>query len=195
MVWYDDYNSVNVNKDFLVYTKFQNPDLENFYYCLDRDFGPDRTKIALAPSGDSMITEIKDAIEADMEDQGWTGLTVELYSSRDEIMDIISDSNYEKNGVPGICFGGAFTKTDTDDYQVNMIFDDVTSDESIDSNMPNQELDAADEYQRKPNNNAYDKYRYGGYQYLQNLFANALLRNQSSNSAYVSMIYVPSKKL
>ena len=49
-----------------------------------------------------MITEIKNAIENDLSTQGWTGLTVELYSSRDAIMDIISDSSYEKDGVSGI---------------------------------------------------------------------------------------------
>ena len=74
-----------------------------------------------------------------------------------------------------------------------MIFDDVTSDDFEDSNMPDQKLDAVDEYQRKPNDDAYEQYRNGGYQYLQNLFANALLRNQSSSSAYISMIYTPSK--
>ena len=75
-----------------------------------------------------------------------------------------------------------------------MIFDDITTDESEDSNMPNQELEAADKYQRKPNDDAYDRYKYGGYQYLQNLFANALLRHESGNSnPYISMIYTPSK--
>ena len=69
---------------------------------MNRNFGPDRTKIALAPSGDPMITEIKNAIEGDLASQGWTGLTVELYSSRDAIMDVIEGSNYEKDGVPGI---------------------------------------------------------------------------------------------
>ena len=49
-----------------------------------------------------MITEIKNAIEGDLASNGWTGLTVELYSSRDAIMDVIEDSNYEKDGVPGI---------------------------------------------------------------------------------------------
>ena len=74
-----------------------------------------------------------------------------------------------------------------------MIFDDVTPDENDNSNMPVQKLDAADKYQRKPNEDAYEQYRNGGYLYLQNLFANALLRNQSSSTAYISMINTPSK--
>ena len=101
-IWNDNFNGPTTGQDFFGYTRLSDPEFENFNYCLDREFGPDRTKIALAPSGNSMITEIKNAIENDFSTQGWAGLTVELYSSRDAIIDIISDSNYEKDGVPGI---------------------------------------------------------------------------------------------
>ena len=102
IIWNDAFNGPSTGQDFLGYSKNISEEVDDFYYCTDRDFGPDRTKIALAPEGNPMITEIKNAIEYDLNEYGWTDLTVELYSSRDAIMDIISDSNYEKDGVPGI---------------------------------------------------------------------------------------------
>ena len=111
-------------------------------------------------------------------------------------MDIIGSEDYEKDGNPGICFGGALVQSDssTNTYQVNMIFDDISSERSQDSNMPNQQLEAVDEYQRKPNNDAFSQYKEGGYTYLQNIFANAILRDRTGNTgAYISMVYTPSK--
>lgn len=193
-IWYDDYNGPTSGQDFFGYTKFDDLTMERFKYCFNRGFGPDRSIIALAPSGNSMIAEIKAAIENDLTDMGWTTITVQEYASRDAIIDVIKSSSYEKDNNPGICFGGAFTKTDTNDYQVNMIFDDITSERSVDSNMPNQRQDAVNKYQRKPYSLGSNEYAKGGYQYLQNLFANALLRDQlSSSTAYVSMVVVPSK--
>jgi ATP-binding cassette subfamily A (ABC1) protein 12 len=75
-----------------------------------------------------------------------------------------------------------------------MIFDDIPKSEGGDSNMPNQKFDSVDKIQREPKYNSYDQYRYGGYMYLQNLLANALLRDKArSSTAYVSMIYAQSK--
>ena len=65
-------------------------------------------------------------------------MTVKLYSSRDEIMNVMSASTYEKDGTPGIWFGAAFTEASSNGYTINMIFDDMPSDRSFDSNMPNQ---------------------------------------------------------
>lgn len=193
-VWYDDTNGPATGQNFLGYTAFENADeLRNFKYCTDREYGPDRSIIALAPEGNSMINEIKAAIEADILNQSFS-LSVKVYQSRDEIMELISSKNYEKDGSDGICFGAALTKTESNEYQVNMIFDDISKNEGEDSNMPNQEYEPADKIQREPMYDSYDQYRYGGYMYLQNLFANALLRDKTgSSTAYVSMIYAQSK--
>lgn len=124
------------------------------------------------------------------------GLTTRVYSSRDEIISIIEDSDYEKDGNPGICFGAAFVESDDTNnrYQINMIFDDITEERSDDSNMPNQRLDPIDEYQRKPNEDAYKMYKLGGYTYLQNIIANSILRIRTANAgAYISMAYAPVK--
>jgi ATP-binding cassette, subfamily A (ABC1), member 3 len=75
-----------------------------------------------------------------------------------------------------------------------MIFDDVSSERSDDSNMPNQELDAVDEYQRKPNKIAFEQYKEGGYTYLQNIIANSVLRIRTGSAgAYIAMAYAPMK--
>ena len=60
-------------------------------------------------------------------------------------------------------------------------------------NMPNQDLPPVDEYQRKPNKEAFDQYKVGGYTYLQNLIANVILRNSVGNGAYISMVYTGMK--
>jgi ATP-binding cassette subfamily A (ABC1) protein 3 len=60
--------------------------------------------------------------------------------------------------------------------------------------MPNQELPAADEYRRKPDFASWDQYMKGGHTYMQSMFSNAILRNKTgSTSAYISMIYAPTK--
>jgi ATP-binding cassette subfamily A (ABC1) protein 3 len=60
--------------------------------------------------------------------------------------------------------------------------------------MPNQELDAADEYRRKPDFDSWDQYKKGGHTYMQSMFSNAILRNKTgSTSAYISMVYAPVK--
>jgi ATP-binding cassette, subfamily A (ABC1), member 3 len=75
-----------------------------------------------------------------------------------------------------------------------MIFDDITTERSEDPNMPNQQLDAVDEYQRKPNEEAFRQYKIGGYTYLQNIIANSILRIRTSTAgAYISMAYAPTK--
>ena len=50
-IWNDNFNGPSSGQDFLGYTRLSDTGLENFRYCLDRDFGPDRTMIALASSG------------------------------------------------------------------------------------------------------------------------------------------------
>ena len=189
-IWYDkNYGS---GQSFLGYTIFDTS-VNWGSYCVGRSYGSDRTVIALAPSGNAVVNAVKATIEADF---AAYGLTVQLYDSRDAIMNVIGGENYEKDGNPGICFGGALVQSDssTNTYQVNMIFDDISTERTQDSNMPNQELDAADEYQRKPNNEAFTQYKEGGYTYLQNIFANAILRDRTgSTGAYISMIYTPSK--
>ena len=95
----------------------------------------DRTVVALAPSGNSIIDSINSTIETDL---GSQGITVKLYSSRDEIFNIMSAFTYEKDGVPDKWFGAAFTEASSSSYTINMIFDDTTSSRSADSNMPSQ---------------------------------------------------------
>ena len=191
-IWYDkNYGS---GQSFLGYTIFDTS-VDWGSYCIDRGYGPDRTVIALAPSGNAVVTAVKATIEADFASYG---LTVQLYESRDAIINVVGGENYEKDGNPGICFGGALVQSDssTNTYQVNMIFDDITTERTDDSNMPNQEFEAADKYQRKPDNEAFDQYKEGGYTYLQNIFANAILRERTGNTgAYISMVYTPSKSL
>ena len=48
-------------------------------------------------------------------------------------------------------------------------------------------------YQRKPDKESWIQYKAGGYTYLQNLIANAILQNSKGTEAYISMIYVPMK--
>ena len=74
-----------------------------------------------------------------------------------------------------------------------MIFDDTEVALAPDANMPNQMLGAYDSYQRKPNTAAWDQYKKGGYTYLQNIIANAILKNSKGTNAYISMIYTPMK--
>ena len=162
-------------------------------FCKDKGYGPDRTIIALAPTGNALVTAVKSTMETDL---ATYGLTVQTYESRDAIRKILESSSYEKDGNPGICFGGALEKSDTaaKDYQLNMIFDDVTFERSDDSNMPNQQLDAYDKYRRKPDTDHWQMYRKGGYAYLMNLFANKILQSETAdNTAYISMLNVPMK--
>lgn len=97
-LWYDQ-GSTTANKEFADYSIFPN-DTTWFNYCFDRDDTPDRNYIALAPSGNAIINNIKARLEADF---GSTyNLTVKLYASRDEIINTIKSSTYEKDDVPGI---------------------------------------------------------------------------------------------
>jgi hypothetical protein len=189
-IWYDQYNNGQPFFDYNIFSSKFNW----LGYCQDREYGPDRTIIALAPTGNSIVTQIKSTIEQDLVANGRNDLIVKIYESRDAIFDIMKDSNYEKDDNPGICFGGAFTKTDSLDYVANLFFDDILTERTIDPNMPNQDFDAVDEYQRGPNTEAFRQYRDGGYMYLQNIFANALLQDQATGGTpYISMIYTPSK--
>lgn len=187
-LWYDR-SSTATDQAFMGYALFGTYK-DWFRYCKDREDTADRTIIALAPSGNPIINSIKTRLDTDLAPYG---LTVKLYNSRDEIMNIIGASGYEKDGNPGICFGAAFTQSETNNYRVNMIFDDILTERTDDPNMPNQELPAVDEYQRKPNFEAFDQYRKGGYTYLQNIIANAILRNSRGNGAYISMVYTGMK--
>lgn len=187
-IWYDRTSTAS-GQDFFGYTIF-NSDVEWFDYCFDRDLGQDRTRIALAPAGNTLVNTLKTRLETDLSSYSFT---VELFDSRDDIMSTISASGYEQNGVPGICFGAALVESSTDNYQVNMIFDDVITERTDDPNMPNQELPVVDEYQRKPNFEAYEQYKLGGYAYLQNMIGNLLLRDSQGDNAYISMVYTPMK--
>jgi len=158
-----------------------------FDLCTDREYGPDRPIVALAPTGNSYVNDIKASLDSDLASYG---LTARIYDSRQAIMDILESSDYEKDDNPGICFGAAFVESDDTNnrYQVNMIFDDIIG-ENSDSNMPNQELDAVDQYQREPNDDAFEKYNLGGYSYLQNIISNSILRGRTGSAgAYISMI-------
>jgi hypothetical protein len=95
-VWYDRVN--NAGNDFLDYSIF-NANSDWFGYCTDRGYGPDRTIVALAPSGNPYINDIKTILDSDLASYG---LTTKIYTSRDAIMDVIKDSDYEKDGSPGI---------------------------------------------------------------------------------------------
>ena len=141
----------------------------------------------MAPTGNSYVNDIKASLDSDLASYG---LTARIYDSRQAIMDILESSDYEKDDNPGICFGAAFVESDDTNnrYQVNMIFDDIIG-ENSDSNMPNQELDAVDQYQREPNDDAFEKYNLGGYSYLQNIISNSILRGRTGSAgAYISMI-------
>jgi ATP-binding cassette, subfamily A (ABC1), member 3 len=71
-----------------------------------------------------------------------------------------------------------------------MIFDDTIIERQQGSNMPNQQLDAADDFQRGPNEDAFDQYKEGGYTYLQNIIANEILLAETGNAgSYISMVY------
>lgn len=187
-IWYDkNYGS---GQTFMGYTIFDT-NTKWFNYCTKRNYGPDRTVIALAPSGNSIVEAVKTTLNADLASYGFT---VKTYASRDEIWSTLSSSSYELDGVAGICFGAVLTASSTNNYQVNMIFDDILSTRSNSGNMPNQQLDSADKYQRSPNMNAWKQYKQGGYTYLQNIISNAILRAETGSSgAYISMIYTPLK--
>lgn len=111
-LWYDTGADTGNNKDFMGFTDPINAGGGDSYFfskCKNRNLGPDRTVIALAPSGNSIITNIKTRLDADLASYG---LTTQLYSSRDAIMDVIGGEDYEKDGNPGICFGAALVESD-----------------------------------------------------------------------------------
>lgn len=190
-VWYDQNNpSASSNYDFLDYKLF-NTDVSWFNYCANRDSGPDRTIVALAPSGNAIINDIKASLDVDLASYN---LTVQVYESRDAIMKVIGGSSYEKNGEDGICFGAALVSDSSDNYQVNYIFDDITTERTQDSNMPNQELPTVDQYIREPDFESWNQYKRGGHTYMQTMFSNAILRNKTGlTTSYISMIYAPIK--
>jgi hypothetical protein len=98
-IWYDKNNpTANTDNNFMSYTLF-NTNTNWFDYCTARGAGPDRTIIALAPSGNALITNIKASLDVDF---ARYNLTVQIYESRDAIMKIIGASNYEKDGITGI---------------------------------------------------------------------------------------------
>jgi hypothetical protein len=187
-----DRSTTTASVDFAGYTFFNN-NTNWFSYCINREDTPDRTIIALAPTGNTVINAIKVRLEADFLTYNHT-FTVVTYTSRDEIMEIIGADTYEKDGTAGICFGAAFSEATTNKYTVNMIFDDLIVERQSGSNMPNQDLPAADDFQRGPNNEAFNQYKRGGYTYLQNIIANEILLAQTSvASAYISMVYTGMK--
>ncbi|CAI2385685.1 unnamed protein product [Moneuplotes crassus] len=137
------------------------------------------------------MQNIKTRLEADLIPT--YNFTVTMYDSRDDIMKIITASDYEQDGNPGICFGTVFTEAETDKITVNMIFDDILTERSDDPNMPNQDLPAVDDFQRGPNEDAIRQYKRGGYTYLQNIIANEILMNTRGTGAYITMLYTGMK--
>jgi hypothetical protein len=95
-----DRSTTSTNVGFAGYTLFDTS-VDWFSYCTNREDTPDRTVIALAPSGNTVINSIKARIEADFITYNYS-YTVQTYTSRDEIMDIIDANDYEKDGNPGI---------------------------------------------------------------------------------------------
>ena len=145
----------------------------------------------MAPSGNTIISSIKARLEADL--LPTYNFTVNVYDTRDEIRRIVEASDYEQDGNPGICFGAAFTEAATDKITVNMIFDDLVTERTQDPNMPNQDLPAADSFQRGPNTDAFKQYKVGGYTYLQNIIANEILIDSRGTGAYISMLHTGMK--
>ena len=189
-IWNDSQDGV-ANKDFFNLISFDNS-TKWFEQCKNRNYGPDRTIIALAPSGNSIVTAVKATLDADLVP---FGLKTKVYESRDEIRQVLEASSYEKDGNAGICFGAALEKSDstTNQYQLNLIFDDILTEESPNSNIPNQRFPSYDKYIRKPDFKSWEQYKTGGFTYLQNLFANHILKTRTSNTSYISMIHVPVK--
>lgn len=74
-----------------------------------------------------------------------------------------------------------------------MIFDDILPERNANANMPNQGLPATDSFERGPNEDAFDRYKIGGYTYMQNIIANEILINSKGTGAYISMLYTGMK--
>ena len=95
-LWYDQNNGAS--QDFGDISLLRS-DKSFFKFCQNRGFGPDRTIVALAPAGNTYINDIKTSLDSDLASYG---LTVQIYDSRQAILDILEDSDYEKDGNPGI---------------------------------------------------------------------------------------------
>ena len=86
------------NKEFFNYN-VSDTDIGWLDVCQDRDFGPNRTIIALAPAGNTIVNAVKTSLEKTVRP---LGMTPQIYNSREEIMIIVGSSKYERDGVPGI---------------------------------------------------------------------------------------------
>ena len=187
-IWYDR-NQGEKQQEFFDFKIF-NESIDWFKHCKDRQYGPDRPVIALAPQGNSLIERVKLSLDNDISS---FGLRTQLYESREEIFNILSSSNYERDGVPGFCFGAILEESDSalNKYQLNMVFDDIDLERAQDSNMPNQERNPYNIYQRKPDLVSWDQYKLSGYTYLQNIFANAILQERIGANSFISMVHTP----
>ncbi len=99
-LWYDreGTTTANATREFLGFETFA-ADNEWLRHCKGREFGPDRTIIALAPAGNSIITGVKASLDADLADYNHT---TQVFNTRKEIFDVLSAGSYEKDGNAGI---------------------------------------------------------------------------------------------
>lgn len=104
--------------------------------------------------------------------------TFEYYETQDALDDYIGSKNYLRNETnPGVCFGFSFVKENDSAYKAKLFFNDQNHFEQHGVGIPPQLNDAYYSYTKEPRVKDFELYQLNGYNMLQNLFANVVLKD------------------
>ncbi|CAI2385410.1 unnamed protein product [Moneuplotes crassus] len=163
------------------YKSFNEDSDEWFRFCHDRPIK--RSIIALAPEGDPTIGIVKRIVQQEVKK---FNLTVNTYENREVLWDLLKEQK------EGICFGAFLPTADyqSNEYKLHLIFNDRDSVGSFDSNIPDQRDPAYNPNKNSIDLASFNKYKNGGYSYMQNVFSNAILKTISGEESSISMAIV-----
>lgn len=115
------------------------------------------------------------------------------FNTKQEIFDYVRDPQYAYDDKkPGICFGFDIKKFSDSRFVVELLFNDQYEIDKAGAGIPNQGEPVWDPINPQTNIGAFNKYMNGGYSFLQNLIANAILRQSViPQNASIAMITVP----
>lgn len=114
------------------------------------------------------------------------------YETQEELTNYIASDTYLFPDE-GICFGISVEKNSQGEYDSNLIFDDQKQyGGSLGMGVPATNADAWDPTVTKPNFNDYTMLSYYGYAFAQNVVANAILQEETSDdTAFIATMNVP----
>ena len=164
----EDYTSSTWNKMTV------RPFLKNCY-----DIQKPRKTIALV----NVPTYVKSRIESmrDLSDSTFTDLTFKEYESIEKMEDAVKDNSYGlDDDHPLICFGISFTTIEKgSSYKYALHYFDSAQDEGV-QDIPDGRSDANDPFQEGPDMEAYEKFVENGYNQIQRIVFDYILKNEEN---------------